>query len=248
MTLGFQESELAVISGRPSVGKTILAMTMAANIAIRDRMTCAFFSLEVAGMVIMQRLLASEACIPTNTIRSDLIKPTDFNSILEAAGRIYEAPLYIIDIPYIKLLDLVIMARRLKAEKDVKIIFIDYLTLIIHENVELPRWEQISDISRSLKALARELRIPIVALSLLKREAEDKPPTLADLGELGSIVQDADLILFLHHDREPDNPKEEQPSMVETDLIIAKQPKGLLDKVKVAFLPDYARFDPIEPS
>ncbi len=246
MTSGFQDSELAIIGARPSVGKTALAMTMAANIAIREHIGCAFFSLEMADMAIMQRLIASEARISSEKIRSGLIKPSDFNALMEAAGRIYEAPLYLVDMPNIKLLDLRTMARRLKAEKDVKIIFVDYLTLITHENSELPRWEQIASISRSLKALARELRIPIVALSQLKREAEGKQPTLADLRESGSIEQDADLILFLHRERESNKTREERSEIVETELIIAKQRNGPVGKVEVAFIPKYTRFESID--
>ena len=246
MTSGFQDSELAIIGARPSVGKTALAMTMAANIAVREHMSCAFFSLEMADMAIMQRLIASEARIASEKIRSGLIKPSDFNALMEAAGRIYEAPLYLVDMPNIKLLDLRTMARRLKAEKDVKIIFVDYLTLITHENADLPRWEQIASISRSLKALARELRIPIVALSQLKREAEGKQPTLADLRESGSIEQDADLILFLHRERESNKTREERSEVVETDLIIAKQRNGPVGKVEVAFIPKYTRFESID--
>ncbi len=246
MTSGFQDSELAIIGARPSVGKTALAMTMAANIAIREHIGCAFFSLEMADMAIMQRLIASEARISSEKIRSGLIKPSDFNALMEAAGRIYEAPLYLVDMPNIKLLDLRTMARRLKAEKDVKIIFVDYLTLVTHENSDLPRWEQIASISRSLKALARELRIPIVALSQLKREAEGKQPTLADLRESGSIEQDADLILFLHRERESNKTREERSEMVETELIIAKQRNGPVGKVEVAFIPKYTRFESID--
>ena len=246
MTSGFQNSELVIIGARPSVGKTALAMSMASHIAVKERISCAFFSLEMADMAIMQRLISSEASIASTKIRSGLIKPSDFNALMEAAGRIYEAPLYIIDMPNIKLLDLRTMARRLKAERDVKIIFVDYLTLVTHENSNLQRWEQISDISRSLKSLARELQIPVVALSQLKREAEGKQPTLADLRESGSIEQDADLILFLHRDREANKSKEEQSAVLTTELIVAKQRNGPVGKVEIAFLPSYTRFESID--
>jgi replicative DNA helicase len=246
MTSGFQDSELVIIGARPSVGKTALAMSMAAHIAVRERMSCAFFSLEMADMAIMQRLIASEARIASEKIRSGLIKPSDFNALMEAAGRIYEAPLYIVDMPNMKLLDLRTLARRLRAEREVKIIFVDYLTLVTHENQDLPRWEQIASISRSLKALARELRIPIVALSQLKREAEGKQPTLADLRESGSIEQDADLILFLHRDREANKTRDERSPVVETELIVAKQRNGPVGKVNIAFLPAYTRFESID--
>ncbi len=246
MTSGFQDSEFIVIGARPSVGKTALALSMASHIAVKERISCAFFSLEMADMAIMQRLISSEARIASNKIRTGLIKPSDFSALMEAAGRIYEAPLYIIDMPNMKLLDLRTMVRRLKAEKDIKIVFIDYLTLITHENADLPRWEQIASISRSLKALARELRIPIVALSQLKREAEGKQPTLADLRESGSIEQDADLILFLHRERESNKTREERSDMIETELIIAKQRNGPVGKVEIAFIPKYTRFESID--
>jgi replicative DNA helicase len=246
MTSGFQDSEFIVIGARPSVGKTALALSMASHIAVKERISCAFFSLEMADMAIMQRLISSEARIASNKIRTGLIKPSDFSALMEAAGRIYEAPLYIIDMPNMKLLDLRTMVRRLKAEKDIKIVFIDYLTLITHDNADLPRWEQISSISRSLKALARELRIPVVALSQLKREAEGKQPSLSDLRESGSIEQDADLILFLHRDRESSKSKDEQSSMIETELIVAKQRNGPVGKTSIAFLPSITRFEAID--
>jgi replicative DNA helicase len=246
MTSGFQDSELIIIGARPSVGKTALALSMASYISVKERIPCAFFSLEMADMAIMQRLISSEARIASNKIRTGLIKPSDFSALMEAAGRIYEAPLYIIDMPNMKLLELRTMVRRLKAEKDIKIAFIDYLTLITHENADLPRWEQISSISRSLKSLARELKIPIVALSQLKREAEGKSPSLADLRESGSIEQDADVILFLHRDRELDKKRDEQSPMIETDLIVAKQRNGPVGKTSIAFLPAYTRFESID--
>lgn len=243
MTSGFQNSEFIVIGARPSVGKTALALTMAAHVAIQEHIPCAFFSLEMADTAIMQRLIASEARIRSEQVRTGLLKPSDFNALMDAASRIYEAPLYLVDTPNMRLLELRTMARRLCAEKAVKVIFVDYLTLITHDNQELPRWEQISGISRSLKALARELRIPIVTLSQLKREAEGKQPTLADLRESGSIEQDADLILFLHRDREYDKAKDERSPVVKTELIVAKQRNGPVGKTEIAFLPAYTRFE-----
>ncbi len=246
MTSGFQNSELIIIGARPSVGKTALALTMASNVAIRAHIPCAFLSLEMSDMAIMQRLVAGEARVPGNRIRAGTIKQQDFQAIVDAASRIYEAPLYIVDAPNMKLLDLRTIIRRLKAERGVKIVFIDYLTLITHENAELARWEQISDISRSLKALARELKIPIVALSQLKREAEGKLPTLADLRESGSIEQDADVILFLHRDRESEKTTDQQSPIIETQLIMAKQRNGPVGTIKIGFLPAYTRFENLE--
>jgi len=151
-----------------------------------------------------------------------------------------------VDVPNLKLLDLRSLARRMKTEKDVKIIFVDYLTLITHENADLPRWEQISSISRSLKSLARELKIPVVALSQLKREAEGKQPSLSDLRESGSIEQDADLILFIHREREIDKRADERSPYIPTDVLIAKQRNGPVGKVSLLFFNNFTRFESLE--
>ncbi|QQO08079.1 replicative DNA helicase [Breznakiella homolactica] len=245
LTSGFQKSELAIIGARPSVGKTALALTMAANIAINDKIPTAFFTLEMSDMALMQRLISSEARIESNKIRTGLLKPSDFHSLMEAAGRIYDAPLYIVDMPNMKLLDLRAQARRLKAQQHIEIIFIDYLTLISSENYQIPRHEQIAEISRSLKSLARELDIPVVALSQVRRDAEGKRPTLSDIRESGSIEQDADLVMFLHRERESDKKtsEAEQSKVIQTELIIAKQRNGPVGTVDIAFLPRYTKFE-----
>lgn len=246
MTSGFQNSELIIIGARPSVGKTAFALNMAAHMALRERIPVCFFSLEMPDLSLTYRILSSEARIDSEKVRSGLIKPSDIQSLMDAASRIYDAPMYIVDVPNIKLLDLRSLARRMKSEKDVKIIFIDYLTLITHENTDLPRWEQISSISRSLKALARELRIPVVALSQLKREAEGKQPSLADLRESGSIEQDADLIMFLHREREIDKRHDERSPYTPTDLLVAKHRNGPVGKVSLLFFQKITRFESLE--
>lgn len=246
MTSGFQNSEMIIIGARPSVGKTAFALNMAAHMALRERIPVCFFSLEMPDISLTYRILSSEARIDSEKVRSGLIKPSDIQSLMDAASRIYDAPLYIVDVPNIKLLDLRSLARRMKTEKDVKIIFIDYLTLITHENGDLPRWEQISSISRSLKALARELRIPVVALSQLKREAEGKQPSLADLRESGSIEQDADLIMFLHREREIDKRHDERSPYTPTDLLVAKHRNGPVGKVGLLFFQKITRFESLE--
>ncbi|ADN02255.1 replicative DNA helicase [Spirochaeta thermophila] len=241
---GFQRSEFIVIGARPSVGKTALALSMAANIAIRKKVPVGFFTLEMADMALMLRLVASEARINFHHIRTGLLKPADFQKIMEAAGEIYEAPLYIVDVPNLRLLDLRAQARRMRLQFGVEIIFIDYLTLITAENQALARHEQIAEISRSLKALARELDIPVVALSQLRRETEGKRPTLADIRESGSIEQDADVVIFIHRERPTDrSADEEHPHEIETELIVAKQRNGPIGTVKLAFLPQYTRFE-----
>ncbi len=246
MTSGFQDSELIIIGARPSVGKTAFALNIASHVALRERMPVCFFSLEMSDLSLTYRILSSEARIDSEKVKSGLIKPSDIQSLMDAASRIYDAPMYIVDVPNIKLLDLRSLARRMKSEKDVKIIFIDYITLITHENSDLPRWEQISSISRSLKALARELRIPVVALSQLKREAEGKQPSLTDLRESGSIEQDADLIMFLHREREIDKRKDERSPYTPTDLLVAKHRNGPVGKVGLLFFNKITRFESLE--
>ena len=244
LTSGFQKSELAIIGARPSMGKTALALTMAGHITIKRKIPAAFFSLEMADMALILRLLSMEALIGSEKIRAGLLTPKDFGSITEAAGRIYEAPLYIVDTPGMKLLDLRSQARRLCSQHGVGIIFIDYLTLITSDNRDVPRFEQIAEISRSLKALARELDIPVVALSQLRRDAEGKQPNLADIRESGSIEQDADLVIFLHRERESDAKPGKEPDG-KTELIIAKQRNGPVGKIDITFLPRYTKFVPL---
>ena len=239
LTSGFQDSEFVVIGARPSVGKTALALTMAANIAVQQHRPVGFFTLEMSAVALMQRLLASEARLDSNRIRSGLLRASDFHKIADAAARMYDAPLFIEDSPNLKLLDLRAQARRMKSSHAVEIIFIDYLTLITSEHPELARWEQFTEVSRSLKALARELDVPVVALSQVRRETEGKLPTLADLRESGSIEQDADVVMFLHRERGTD----ENLNDVETELIVAKQRNGPVGKINLAFIPEYTKFE-----
>jgi replicative DNA helicase len=236
-TYGFQNSEFIVIGARPSIGKTALALTMAANMAIRQKVPVGFFTLEMSSMAIMQRLLSMEARLDSTRLRTGTLKASDFSRITEACGRIYEAPLFISDSSDLKLLDLRAQARRMKSHQDVKIIFIDYLTLISSENRELPRHEQIAEVSRSLKSLARELNIPVIALSQVRRETEGKRPSLADLRESGSIEQDADVVIFIHT---------EDMKSTEREVIIAKQRNGPVGDLKLAFLKEFTKFEPFE--
>jgi replicative DNA helicase len=252
-TSGFQPSELIIIGARPSIGKTALALTMAANIAIHQKDPTAFFTLEMSDVALVQRLISGEANIESNSLRLGKLKPSEFSRLLDAAGIIYEAPLYIVDMPNMKLLDLRAQARRLRSQQKVEIIFVDYLTLISSENSQLPRHEQVAEISRSLKSLARELGIPIVALSQVRREVENKRggehaarPGLADLRESGSIEQDADLVIFLHRDRKTDQDDDAEigSGTIPTELIIAKQRNGPVGIVNILFHSKIAKFAP----
>lgn len=242
MLSGFQNSELIIIGARPSMGKTAFALSMAVNISILQQIPCGFFTLEMSDQQIMQRILAMVAKIGSQSLRTGYLRGHDFQSLIDAASHIYEAPLFIADTPNMKLLDLRAQARRMKSQHDVKIIFIDYLTLIGAENRDIPRHEQIAEISRSLKSLSRELNIPIVALSQVTRDTEGKVPTLANLRESGSIEQDADVVMFIHRERFQE--KEVHASdVIDTQLIVAKQRNGPVGTINIGFLPSYTKFE-----
>ena len=248
---GFQTSDFIVIGARPSVGKTALALNMAANIAFKEKIPVAFFSLEQPDRALTLRLIASEAMVDGNYLRSGYLGVPDYKKILKAAEIMYEAPLYIVDIPNMRLLDLRSQARKLRAQQGVEVIFVDYLGLISHENSSMQRFEQISEISRSLKSLARELKIPVVVLCQLNREAQWEVPNLANLRDSGSIEQDADLVLFLHRASSKKNKKTEDSNdntptdVIPTDLIIAKQRNGPTGIINLALHSKYARFYPM---
>jgi len=257
MTSGFQPSDFVIIGARPSIGKTALALNMAAHIAFKHHIPTAFFSLEMSDVALAQRLISSEARVDGKNLRSGYLSSDDFRNILSVSGRMNEAPFYIVDMPNMKLLDLRSQARKLRAQEKVQIIFVDYLGLIGHENNSLPRHEQISEISRSLKSLARELKIPVVVLCQLNREMErtgqGQPPTLANLRDSGSIEQDADLVLFLH--KRPQKAKkegeEEEKNFQEgypTELIIAKQRNGPVGVIELVLRSKFALFTPLEKS
>jgi len=243
---GFQDSEFIVIGARPSVGKTALALTMAANISIHRKIPVGFFTLEMSDMAIMQRLIASEARIGSQKIRTGMLRPADFKNLTDAAGMIYDAPLWISDTPGMRLLDLRAQARRMRSQLGVRIIFVDYISLINNEHADLPRHEQIAEISRSLKALARELTIPVVALSQLTRDVEGKRPNLASIRESGSIEQDADVVMFLHRNRGETSGDGDHADNVETELIVAKQRNGPVGTVPIAFVAKYTRFESLD--
>lgn len=241
-TSGFQDSELIIIGARPSIGKTALALSMIQNIACEKRIPCGFFSLEMPYESIGMRLLAQEARVPMNKIRSGMLKIDDVKKIQDAAGRWFEAPLYTVDTPNMKLLDLRAVARRMVKNQGVKIIFIDYIGLISTDDPTAPVFEQVSLISKSLKALARELSIPIVALCQVARDAEGQEPNLAQLRGSGSIEQDADVVMFLHRERRKTAEQEENP-VQDAKLIVAKQRNGPTGDVDILYLSSYTKFE-----
>jgi replicative DNA helicase len=246
-TSGFQPSEFIVIGARPSIGKTALALNMISSISIGKNIPSAFFTLEMSDLALTQRIISSEAMVESNALRSGFITPGEYTRILHACEKMYEAPLYIVDMPNMKMLDLRAQARRLRSQQKVEIVFIDYLGLIGSENSGQPRYDQISEISRSLKSLARELRIPIVVLCQLTREAERERPNLSNLRDSGSIEQDADVVMFLHRDRVSDKKPNEPVNQGEglpTDLIIAKQRNGPVGTIKLSLISRCAKFVP----
>lgn len=242
MTSGFQKAELVIIGARPSMGKTALALNMMEHIAVTKRIPCGFFSLEMSHVQIGQRLLSQNARIAGTKLRTGMLRLEDFQKINDAAGRCYDAPLYIVDTPNMQLIDLRAMARRMRTNQKVEIIFIDYIGLISTENAAAPVYEQVSEISKSLKALARELNIPVVALCQVSRDAEGNEPSLNQLRGSGSIEQDADVVMFIHRDRKKQEDGEAEP-VQDAKIIVAKQRNGPIGDVPLLFLNSITRFE-----
>ena len=232
MTSGFQPSELIII------GKTARALSMMTHIAMDRNISCGFFSLEMPYESIGMRLLAMSSHIDMSKIRAGWLKQQEVVQILNTAGLWFEKPLYTVDTPNMRLLELRSMARRMVSNHQVKIIFIDYIGLITTENSGAPVYEQVSEISKSLKALARELHIPIVALCQVARDAEGQEPNLAQLRGSGSIEQDADVVMFIHRDRKSDEKSAVQPAKI----ILAKQRNGPTGDIDIQFIPAYSMF------
>lgn len=241
LTNGFQKSDLIIIGARPSIGKTALALSMFSQITVHSGEPAAFFSLEMGKEQIMQRLFAIEANISMNSMRNGRLSAAEVARLSDAAGKIYEKPAYIVDMPNMKMLDLKALARQLVRAEHIKIMFIDYIGLITSDNPNLQPYDQMAEISRSLKSLARELEIPIVALSQLGREAEGKQPTLANIRGSGAIEQDADLVMFLNRGRDVGSDDENNDG-IETDLILSKHRNGPTDKLKLVFKKRFAKY------
>ena len=205
LTSGLQRSDLIIVAGRPSMGKTAFCLNIAQHAALSNGgIPVGIFSLEMSKEQLVMRLLSSEAEVDFGKLRTGMIRDTDWNRIGKAAGRLYTAPIYIDDTPALSILELRARARRLKKEHGLELLVVDYLQLMRGRTTSLDRREQeISEISRFLKALAKELNIPVIAISQLNRmveQREDKRPRLADLRESGAIEQDADVIIFIYRD------------------------------------------------
>jgi replicative DNA helicase len=246
LTSGFHPSELVVLGARPGKGKTAIALSMAANITIRQERPAAFFSLEMSDRALMLRLLSAETKIDHNKLRTGFFVKDDFQKLFEAADLLHNAPLYIVDMPHITMHTIQSMSRMLKIQQNIGIIFIDYISLIASDNPRQARYDFISEVSRSLKGLARELDIPVVVLSQLRRESEreKRPPSLADIRESGAIEQDADIVMFLNPDREKeqDNPFKDEGEKVQ--LIVAKNRNGPVATIDLLFYNHLTKFVP----
>ena len=246
MTSGFHPAELIIIGARPGKGKTAIALSMAANITIRQGRPAAFFSLEMSDRTLMLRLLAAETRIDHHKLRTGFFVKDDFQKIFDAAELIHNAPLYIVDMPHMTMLNIQAMARMLKIQENIEIIFVDYISLIASDNPRQARYEFVSEVSRSLKGLARELDIPVVVLSQLRRESEreKRSPSLADIRESGAIEQDADIVMFINPDRDR-NPDEHPKELGEkVQLIVAKNRSGPVASVDMTFLAHLTKFVP----
>ncbi len=244
-TSGFQKSELVIIAGRPSMGKTSFALNVAQHLAIKEKAPVGVFSLEMSAEQLVIRLLCSEARVDSHRLRMGHIKHSEFAELAIVAGYLSEAPLYIDDTAGVSMMELRAKARRLKAEVNVGCILIDYLQLITVREPAENRQQQIALISRYLKNLAKELEIPVICLSQLSRAVEarggDRRPMLSDLRESGAIEQDADTVLMLYRPELYDGEGSENAGIAE--VIIAKQRNGPTGTVRLAFIKEYTRFE-----
>lgn len=244
LTTGFQKSDLIVIGGRPSMGKTALSLNIAQHIGVNLNEPVAIFSLEMSKEQLAFRMLCSEARVDSNSIRKGFIKKDDWHSLTSAASKLAGAPIYIDDSPGMTVLEMRAKARRLKAEHGLSLVIVDYLQLMRGRGNAERREQEISEISRSLKALAKELRVPVIALSQLNRGVEnrtDKKPNLSDLRESGAIEQDADVIIFLYRDEIYN--KKGSDNKGKAEIIIAKQRNGPTGEISLTFLSHCTRFE-----
>jgi len=249
MTSGFQPSDLIIVAARPSMGKTALILNIAQYAAIEKNTPVAFFSLEMSKESLVQRMLTSEARVDAQKLRKGMLRDDDFPRMARAAGILSSAPIWIDDSAGITLLEIRSKARRLKVEADIGLLVIDYLQLIQGPNNAESRQQEISMISRSLKALAKELHVPVVALSQLSRAPEqragDHRPQLSDLRESGAIEQDADLVMFIYRQEVYDGPTDKDGNSLEgrAEIIVGKQRNGPIGFVNLFFHKSYTRFE-----
>jgi replicative DNA helicase len=249
LTSGFQPSDLIIVAGRPSMGKTSFALNIAQYAAIEGNIPVGIFSLEMSKEQLSLRMLCSEAKVDVQRLRTGFLSENDWPKLARAAGSLSEAPIFVDDSAGLSILEMRAKARRLKSERGLGLIIIDYLQLMRGRRDIERREQEISDISRSLKALAKELDMPVVALSQLNRKVEDrhdKRPQLADLRESGAIEQDADVILFIYRD-EVYNRNGDNSEKGRAEIIVGKQRNGPVGVVQLTFVDKYATFSDRPP-
>lgn len=241
-TSGLQPSDLILIAARPSMGKTAFVLNLAQYIAVRNKVPTAIFSLEMSKDQLVNRILSMESKVDSQSMRTGNLGGADWEKLVESAGSISEAPLMIDDTPGISIADLRSKCRKFKLEQGLGLVIIDYLQLMSGGRHSESRQQEISEISRSLKALAREINAPVIALSQLSRACETRPdhrPMLSDLRESGAIEQDADVVMFIYRD---DYYNKDTDKKGISEIIIAKQRNGPIGTVELVWLPDYTKF------
>ena len=239
---GLQDSDLILLAARPSMGKTALVLNIAQHVAFHEGLCTAIFSLEMSNKQLVKRLMALESTVEAQNLRNGTLQERDWDNLIEGAGIISDSKLIIDDTPGISVSALRSKCRRYKQEHDLKLVLIDYLQLMSGSGKTESRQQEISDISRSLKSLARELNVPVIALSQLNRGVEqrdDKRPMLSDLRDSGAIEQDADVVMFIYRDDYYNKDSEDKGI---SEIIIAKQRNGPVGNVKLAWLPQYTKF------
>jgi replicative DNA helicase len=245
LTAGFQPSDLIIVAGRPSMGKTAFCLNFAQYAAIEKRVPIAIFSLEMAKEQLVIRMLCSQAQVEGTRLRTGFFSENEWPKLTHAAGTLSDAPIYIDDTAALSALELRAKARRLKGEHGLGLVIVDYLQLMKGRSQVESRQQEISEISRSLKGLAKELNIPVIAVSQLSRSVEvrtDRRPQLSDLRESGAIEQDADVILFIYRD-EVYNRSEDNPNRGKAEVIIGKQRNGPIGKIELAFIAKFTTFE-----
>ncbi|HSM16289.1 MAG TPA: replicative DNA helicase [Gemmatimonadales bacterium] len=249
MTSGFQRAELIIVAARPSMGKTALCLNLATHASVEADCGVAIFSLEMSKEALVQRMLCAEAMVDSQRVRQGRLRDEDFTRLARAAGVLQNCKLWIDDTPALNLLEMRSKARRLKVEHDINLVIVDYLQLMRGPERAENRVQEISEISRSLKGLAKELDIPVVALSQLSRASEqrggDRRPILSDLRDSGAIEQDADIVIFIHRPEMYEGPVDKDGNSLEgkAEIIVGKHRNGPTGKVELFFHKSFTRFE-----
>ncbi|NHC16381.1 replicative DNA helicase, partial [Motilibacter deserti] len=242
LTNGLHGGQMIIIAARPAMGKSTLALDFARAASIKSGLTSAFFSLEMGRNEITMRLLSAEARVPLHHMRTGTMTDDDWNRLARRMGEVSEAPMFIDDSPNMTMMEIRAKCRRLKQRHDLKLVIVDYLQLMQSGKRVESRQQEVSEFSRSMKLLAKELDVPVIALSQLNRGPEqrtDKKPMMSDLRESGSLEQDADMVMLLHRE---DVYEKESPRAGEADIIVAKHRNGPTATITVAFQGHYSRF------